>query len=51
MIYQVGDVEVFFMIVVASLTKAASSSLYFDIESLDKWMFSLAIGIDTVRGT
>jgi len=38
------------MIVVASLTKAASSSLYFGIESLDEWIFSLAIGINTVRG-
>ena len=38
------------MIVVASLTKTAFSSLFFSIESLDEWMFSSVIGIDTVRG-
>jgi len=39
----------FFIIVVASLTKTASSSLFFGIKSLDKWIFSSTIGIDTVR--
>jgi len=38
------------MIVVTSLTNTISSSLFFDIESLDELTFSLAMEIDTVRG-
>ena len=40
----------FLMITVASLTKVASSSLFFGIESLDEMTFSSAIGIEIVRG-
>ena len=39
----------FLMIAVASLTKVASSSLFFSIKSLDKRIFSSVIGINTVR--
>ena len=38
------------MIVVTSLTNVISSLLFFDMESLDELTFSLAMGIDTVRG-
>ena len=38
------------MITVVSLTKAAFSSLFFRIESLDEMTFSSAIGIEIVRG-
>ena len=44
------EVSRFLMIAVASLTKVASSSLFFSIKSLDERIFSSAIGIDTVRG-
>jgi len=37
------------MTAVASLTKVAFSSLFFGIESLNEVMYSLAIGIVTVR--
>ena len=40
----------FLMITVASLTKAAFSSLFFGIKILDKMTFSSTIGIDIVRG-
>ena len=40
----------FLMIVVTSLTNVISSLLFFDMESLDELTFSLAMGIDTVRG-
>ena len=38
------------MIIVASLTKAAFSLLFFGIKSLNKMMFSSVIGIEIVRG-
>jgi len=38
------------MIVIISLTNMISSSLFFDMESLDKLTFSLAMGIVIVRG-
>ena len=40
----------FLMITVASLTKTASSSLFFGIKSLDEMTFSSAIGIEIVKG-
>ena len=40
----------FLMTTVASLTKAASSLLFFGIKSLDEVMYSLVIGIVTVKG-
>ena len=43
------EISRFLMTAVASLTKVAFSSLFFGIESLNEVMYSLAIGIVTVR--
>jgi len=40
----------FLMMFITSLTKVVSSSLFFDIKSLDKYTLSSTIGINTDRG-